>query len=266
MPDVGRITSRENQLIKEAALLKASARRRAEQSLFIAEGLRLCADAVRSGIIVRRLFFTPGFSQSHPDELGYILDASESAYETMPHALEKLADTQSPQGVVCVCEMPREPEDFGRVLTPGNAVLALEDVRDPGNLGSAARTAEALGFSALVLSAGGCSPYNPKALRASMGAFFRIPVKTAANMPDFIRSCGQINTFASVVDADALPVTRADFSKGGVLLIGSEGQGLTKETVGACSHRITIPMAGRAQSLSASAAAAIMMWQLTINN
>lgn len=262
--DAKRITSRDNPLIKSAAALVNSGAKRAEESLFIAEGLRLCADAAKSGVRIRRAFYTAGLLQSRGDILAEILNASDDVYEVLPHVLEKLCDTRTPQGIVCVCEMLPEPEHPDSLLRPGQALLAMEGIQNPANLGAAARTAEALGFSALILSVGSCSPYNPKALRASMGAFFRLPVMTVASMVEFIRTSG-LPAYAAVLE-DAVPVTEVDFSAGGILLIGNEGEGLREDTAAACIHRITIPMPGRAESLNAAAAAAILMWEMRRNS
>ena len=111
---------------------------------------------------------------------------------------------------------------------------------------------------------GGCDIYNPKALRASMGALFRLPVKVCKNLNDEIALCKNvgIDSFATVPDREADDITKTDFSKGAFCIIGNEGNGVSKEIIDVCDKKITIKMQGRAESLNAAAAASITMWEL----
>ena len=135
----------------------------------------------------------------------------------------------------------------------------IDSVQNPNNLGAVIRTAEALGIDGIIIS-GGCDIYNPKALRASMGSVFRMPVTVAKSLPQKIEECKKlgIRTFASVVSGDA-----TDFSKGGICVIGNEGNGVSVETQNACDEKVTIVMKGRAESLNAAEASSIIMWEMT---
>ena len=130
-------------------------------------------------------------------------------------------------------------------------------------MGAISRTAEAFGIDGLVIF-GGCDIYNPKALRASMGALVRLPVKVCENLETEINLCKElgIGTFATVPDRDAKDITKTDFSKGALCVIGNEGNGVSQEIIDLCDERITIKMSGRAESLNAAAAASITMWEL----
>jgi TrmH family RNA methyltransferase len=186
--------------------------------------------------------------------------ASAHTFEITEQVAQKLADTQSPQGVFAICA---QPPSLARGVPEGRGelCLALENLRDPGNLGAAARTAQALGLHGLLLS-GGCDIYHPKALRASMGALLRLPVSHVDDLPAALRASA-LPCYAAVPDAGALPVTACDFTRGAVVVIGSEADGLTPETIAACTRQVTIPMPGRAESLNAAAAATIIMWEMT---
>ena len=153
-------------------------------------------------------------------------------------------------------------------------LLLLENVQDPANLGAIARTAEALGISGLLVSSG-CDVYAPKALRASMGALLRLPVevvdagavlsgegKTPVSPLLTQAEALGFKTYASTPAADAVPVTEADFSGPVLCVVGNEANGVTPETMAACAERVTIPMTGRAESLNAAAAGAILMWEM----
>lgn len=258
------ITSRKNEIAAEAARLGLSASFRRERGEFLTEGARLCADAAASGAEIRALFYTERAAEKYAEYLAPAVRAARKTFRIGPGVAELLSGTRTPQGVFCVCALPGEIREV-RGMDPRKSYLALENIQDPANLGAALRTAEALGAGGVVLGGSCCDAYSPKVLRASMGAVFRLPLYRAEDMA---RAAGEMNaagfsTFAAVPDRTALPVTRADFSGPCVAVVGNEGNGLRQETVRACSRAVTIPMAGRAESLNASAAAVILMWEMT---
>ncbi|MBR3961788.1 MAG: RNA methyltransferase, partial [Clostridia bacterium] len=137
--------------------------------------------------------------------------------------------------------------------------IALENLSDPSNLGAISRTAEALGISGIIVSGNSCDPYSPKALRASMGTLLRMPVIIVDDFVEFLQASG-LKLFACVVRGGK-KITDVIFSDGAAVLIGNEANGLTDSAISAC-EKITIPMSGSAESLNASVAAAIAMWEL----
>ena len=149
-----------------------------------------------------------------------------------------------------------------KINSKGKYIL-LENVQDPSNLGAAARTAEALGIDGLIVS-GGCDIYNPKALRASMGAFFRLSVFECGDVCKFIGDIQKagMRAAASTPSAKAQDITAADLSGGIVCIVGNEGAGVTPAVRAASDFEVTIPMKGSAESLNASTAAAILMWEM----
>ncbi|MBQ9414210.1 MAG: RNA methyltransferase [Clostridia bacterium] len=256
------ISSADNPLFKEIKRLYADARARKKSGMFVIEGARLCEDASRSGVVILTALATESAAEKYVSQWRTIEAAAEKAVRLSEALSVKLADTDTPQGIFCLCRMrdhrPLELSDDG-------VYLALEDVRDPGNLGTIIRTAEALGVNGLILSKGCCDLYSPKVIRAGMGGTFRLSFETAEDLPARLREIGErLATLAAVVDADAVPITEAPKS-GAVAVIGNEAGGLTAETVAACTHRVTIPMAGRAESLNASMAAGIVLWELCRN-
>ena len=233
------------------------------------EGLRLCMDVVRSGLRCAELFVSEEFCAKHGAEYEALVACSDEVFLVNDAVLEKLSDTRTPQGVCCVVRMAA-PASLLSDERPAAKLLLLENVQDPANLGAIARTAEALGISGLLVS-GGCDVYAPKALRASMGALLRLPVE----MVDASREGSEpvlsllekaealgFKTYASTPAADAVPVTETDFSGKVLCVVGNEANGVTPETMTACAERVTIPMAGRAESLNAAAAGAILMWEM----
>ena len=128
-------------------------------------------------------------------------------------------------------------------------------------MGAVSRTAEALGVSGIILNSNACDPYSPKSMRASMGTLLRMPIIILDDFSKDLCSIG-LKTYACVVDKDAESITDINFSDGSVVIIGNEANGITEETKSAASKRITIKMQGLAESLNASVAAAISVWEM----
>lgn len=255
------IISRKNDLVKQAAKLGQSASFRRQEGLFLAEGARLCADAADSGAVLARVFYTARAREKYAPYLERILARAQEVFEISEPVAELLSETQSSQGVFCLCRMEAE-RDLSDL--PLAHCLALERIQDPGNLGAALRTAEALGVSSVLLAGECCDLYSPKVLRASMGAVFRLPVFFCGALPQALAALHRRGFFscAAVPDPAALPVTEADFSRPCLMAVGNEGNGLAEETAAACTLRVTIPMQGRAESLNAASSAAILMWEM----
>jgi TrmH family RNA methyltransferase len=264
MPEM--ILSRRNEIIKNAVQLSSSSECRREHGLYFLEGARLCADAASSGVPIRTLLYTKSAGEKYGSYLAPILKVAQETYLVGPQAANALSRTKTSQEIFCICEMPcKTAKSF--TLPASGFYLALENLQDPANLGAILRTAEALGLNGVLLGGNCCDLYSPKVLRASMGAGFRVPVFMEKNLPGLIINLNRRGflTAASVPDRDAIAVTGTDFSAPCILAVGNEGNGLTPETRRACSKEITIPMLGRAESLNASAAAAILIWEMMRN-
>lgn len=263
--EIGTLTSRQNPLVKQAAALAADAALRRETGTFLCEGARLCRDAVRSGLEVETCFFTPRAKERYSAYLEEILPAAAAAYEVTPPVAALLAATKTSQEIFCVVRQPVTNTGLTG-LAPKGPCLVLEDLQDPGNLGTVLRTAEAFGVFRVLLLGDCCDPWSPKALRASMGAVFRLDLSRWESTEELCQLLhGQgYRLAAAVPDPDAVPVTDLDFTQGlHAVFVGNEGNGLTRETIARCDCRVTIPMAGRAESLNASAAATVLLWELT---
>ncbi len=250
------ITSPDNPTVKEVCRLADSSRARREEGLFIAEGLRLCMDAVRS-VDIKTAIITEEFQLKHTADAKAISNKAEKTLIVSQKVIKKMSGTQTPQGVICVCKIP----ECNSQINKTGKYIALENVADPSNLGAVARTAEALGLCGVIVSKKGCDRYNPKALRASMGALMRLPV---IELDDFIGqlSALEMPLYACVVHNTAEPISKVDFKGGAVALIGNEANGLTDEAI-KIAIPINIPMKGITESLNAATAAAIVMWEMT---
>ena len=264
------ITSRDNRFIRLARQLVNDAKMRRTEGLFLTEGARLCADAAVSGIKMRVALYTSGAAMTYGKHLEEIRAVCPEVYQISESLSQTISDTTSPQGVFCICEML--DNTAGLVTMKRNLSLrsyatgwiALENLQDPANMGTIIRTAEAFGLDGLILSADCCDIYNPKVLRGSMGGIFRLPIVTVGRMTDAVAEMqtAGMTCFACVPDDKTTPLTKTAFRPNSVCLIGNEGNGLRPETAAVCKQKITIPMAGQAESLNASMAAGIVMWEM----
>lgn len=256
------ITSKNNEKIKVAVSLRDSASQRRKSGRFFVEGARLCGDAAISGGDILQFFFTEKAKEKFADFYNTIMNTAKESYCISEEISKKLSDTQGPQGMYCVCAT-KNSNDGKDKINPHGKYIFLENVQDPSNLGAVARTAEAMGVDGMIVS-GGCDIYNPKALRACMGAFFRLNIIECDDAVGFIRSVQKegLRVFASTPQSSAQNITETDLSGGVVLVVGNEGNGVTPETMEAADGKVTIPMLGRAESLNASTAAAILIWEM----
>ncbi len=249
------ITSRENNTIKYACKLSANAAFRQSEQSFFAEGLKLCL-ALAQALPCNMVFYT----QRALDKTPALAAVEAVHYLIEEHVAEKLADARTHQGVFAVFALPAAALDC---LKHGGRYLALENVQDPGNVGTLLRSAAAFGFDAVLLSKGCASPFAPKTLRASMGAIAQIPVLEGVNLPEALARLAalKVTTLAAAlyqsVPLDEVPQTLPD---GVCVVIGSEGQGLCAETIAACSRAVRIPMTDKAESLNAGIAGSILLW------
>ncbi len=260
-----RITSKANEKIKLAAALRSSARERRGRGLFFLEGARLCCDAALCGVSITDAFLTEEAFLKYADRAGIIASAAGRVYLIDNGLCGRLSDTKAPQGIFCICKMLDKTESCNKIDEKGK-YIALDNVQSPDNLGAISRTAEAFGLSGLVVGSG-CDIYNAKAQRASMGSLLRLPVIETNSLPKLLEeaSRGGMLTAASVPDETAQSVFALSRGGGVICVVGNEGSGISREVMEACETRVTIPMRGRAESLNAAAAAAVLMWEMTRN-
>lgn len=256
------ISSKENKRLKNVKKLISSAAARCEQGLFTAEGLRLCEDALRSGVKVDCAYFSEEFAEKHGDFVARAQKAAGDCFLLKNSIFSALCDTKTPQGVLFVIKTLDKTLDFDTMKKNGN-IVALENVQDPTNLGTILRSAEAFGVDGVVLSRDCCDIYAPKVIRGSMGAVFRQPFAVVDDLPAFIRAFNEFGTsYAAVLDRDSKSLCDCDFSAKTLCAVGNEGNGLSEAVVSACSHKVFIPMKGGAESLNVAAAASILIWEM----
>jgi TrmH family RNA methyltransferase len=256
------ITAFSNPLVKRMRALREKRHRR-EEGLFLAEGLRILTEARETGRIPRYLFFAAA-SAHHPlveALVAAVEDAGGEAIETVPDILSKLSGKDNPQAVVGV---------FEEFVTPLAALdrsragiwLVAERLRDPGNLGTILRTGDAVGAGGLILVDECVDPFSVEAVRASMGALFTVPIARAP-WPAFLAwlrsGPGQLVGLSLDTDND---YRAARYDAPTFLLTGNEAQGLPADYAAECDLLVKLPMRGRADSLNAAVATAVMAYEV----
>ena len=251
-----------NQLLKEAALLNKKAAFRKEKELFIAEGLNCCREVPDEA--VRAVVYTAGFEKEHPDFIASRIHLKEAGIPFLKAAdsdFERISDTKTPQGILMEVEFFHyAPEELLR--TENGLFLFLETVQDPGNLGTMMRSAEAAGVTGVLIGTGSADIYNPKTVRATMGAVFRVPF---AENVDIRAMSGLLQSYGGQVLAAALsgsvPYDTPDYRKSSAFVIGNEAAGLTAETIACSDMAVRIPMLGKTESLNAGVAASVLLFE-----
>lgn len=254
------ITSAQNERIKHAAALQQRAKLRKEESLFVIEGGRLFLEAPDP--LIREVYVAERFWERADGGIKEKL--LRTGFEAVSdQVFSKMSDTKTPQGILAVLakQEPGREVLFG---APGTAplLLILENIQDPGNLGTIFRTAEGAGITGVILSSGCADPYQPKAVRATMGSLFRVPFYQTADLHreiEFLKD-SHITVYAAYLEGSAC-YDAADYRGGSAFLIGNEGNGLTRETAFAADMRIRIPMAGKLESLNAAVSAALLVYE-----
>jgi RNA methyltransferase, TrmH family len=255
------ITSRENAFYKRAKSLQTSKGRR-ESGLYAVEGAKMIQEALKSD----QRIDSAAVDASQAERFAHVLTALKEAgavVYSMPSAMmEGICATEEPQGIIALLHT-RPSVLPGRLESLGEKVLLLDGVQDPGNLGTILRTASAFGLSAVLLGPGCASQENPKVIRAAMGATFRLPVFESADPVGLLEQLGGLGYQRIAGDLNGQP-QRPAVSGPCVLVIGSEGRGITSGTRGRCDTLWKLPMPGEAESLNAAVAAGVMMYELFV--
>ena len=252
------ITSVQNPRIKQVRALLHQRQERKERALCIIEGVRLIEEALLAGWKPDFLLFSQQLSPRGRSLLHAFAAQGAEVEEIDSRLMKSLADTENPQGLLGVFPVtptPLPPPPLMQFL------LVLDQVRDPGNMGTLLRTAAAAGVQAVLLTPGSAEAYSPKVLRAGMGAQFRLPV----HRMDFAAIQALYSPTLQFWLAEAArgtPCWRADLLPPLALVIGGEADGASPEARSACPHTITIPMPGESESLNAAIAAAILMFEV----
>ncbi len=259
------ITSTANPAVKSAAKLAARKGRRDEKA-FLVEGPQAVSEGLDQ---LTEVFATPQALEDHLDLLHRVVSRGARVRTVTPEVLRTLADTVTPQGIVGIAPIPDVRLDD--VLERARFLVVLDGVSDPGNAGTIVRTADAAGADAVVFLSGSVDPFNPKAVRASTGSIFHLPIITGVPVDDLpVIAAAGLQLLAADVHA-SVPLDSVDLSLPTALVFGGEAQGLSAATIRGCSVSVHIPIArldrpgftGHAESLNLAAAVAVMAYSVS---
>lgn len=244
--------------------LNRQAKSRREAGLFVAEGRKEVLEAPVSRI--QTVYYTEAAADSAAQLMAAGLPRG-SCEEVTPEVFRKMADTQTPQGILALVRMNKLSVAELLDLAVGEGkepalFLVLEDLQDPGNVGTILRTGEAAGVSGIIVSRNTADVYSPKTVRATMGAIYRVPVAETEDVWATLKELQKrgVQTCAAWLPG-SVSYTEPDYRKATAFVIGNEGNGLKKETAEAADLRIRIPMKGKVESLNAAAAATVLAYE-----
>lgn len=261
------ITSKSNPLLVRMAKLKDKKYRK-QESLFKFDGIKLFLEAAKFGAPIEYVFV----AESAADRFAFAVDETSikaKRYIVSDDAFSKLTDEASPEGIVTVCgSLPNIVFDADNSVLEAKGELEsavlLESIRDAGNMGTVLRSARAFGIDILVISSDCADLYNPKTVRGAMGALFTQRIVIVSSVQDAvaaIRKSGS-RVFAAALHRDASRLGSLELLQGDAILIGNEGHGLSDGAIEACDGCLMIPMEENTESLNASIAASVCMWEL----
>ena len=253
-----RIESRENSLVKRLVRLSNDRKFRKEMQEMVCEGEKMLGEALSSGMDIHDILL----AEDAELDIALLRQAEGQGaklYICPSSLLGKVSNVKTPQGVAAVCAMPPSPapEEMG------NRLILLENVQDPGNVGTIIRTADAAGLDGVLLSNQCADVFSPKVLRATMGSIFRMNLRTTDDLPGELTKLREKGYSILSSQLDGTPFyERQGVAERFALIIGNEGNGVSEQVQQTATHRVRLPMRGGAESLNAAIAAAIMMYEL----
>ncbi len=271
-----KLTGSHNPVIKEIRSLR-SKNGREERGIFFIEGSRFVEEAVqeafrtdqgfRTGLIkgaddIRYIAVSDTYLKTPGAKvlIGSWISKGLKVYNITDSLFDSVSDTQNPQGILAVIGLNREQLSGARL--DRGIVVILDGIRDPGNMGTIIRTADAAGCAGVVITAGCVDLFNPKVLRSTMGSVFHLPVLHCDSIGEAMRLCRELGFIicASYLDG-SVSIYDADLSGNVAFVIGSEAEGISNDALNGADRLVRIPMDGRAESLNAAVAAGIMIFE-----
>ena len=240
-------------MIKKASKLKEK-KYRDEYGLFIVEGEKF-VDEITNFEVEAYLLSESFVNKRKYEEKGKIFIVKDDAFK-------KLSDTVNPQGVLAVCK--KKEYTVSNLFEKENPFIVIgERIADPGNLGTIIRTADAAGADGVVLSKNSVDIYNPKVIRSTAGSIFHIPIIVDVELPDFVATLREqnVDVFGAHLSGRFFPYD-LNLRKSVALIVGNESEGLSEKIVGVVNKLVKIPMSGKAESLNASVACGILMYEV----
>jgi TrmH family RNA methyltransferase len=255
------ISSRKNPLIKQYRSLVADRKSRRESGFFPVEGSKMCEEAIKSGTeLGENAFVTDSAVKKYPKVVS-LLEKKCSIIRIPEDIAEYISDTKSPQGIFITVKSLDKILNLSTINNSAN-FLILENLQDMGNVGTIIRSCDAFKIDGIIMSEECADPFSPKTVRSTMGSVFRVPIYFS-DMGKAITMLRENNftVYAALLDKNAKRLDEERLISKTAIVIGNEGNGVSEAVFSLCK-KVTIPMQGNAESLNASMAAAITMWEM----
>ena len=254
------ITSTSNQKVRQVVQWQNKAKERRKAGIFLAEGFKMLEEAPVDWI--QEIYLSQDCLDKVKENALIWKKLLQKGYETVSEEVfHKMSDTQTPQGVLTVLNRPEyRLEEL--LKQEKSLFVVLEDLQDPGNLGTIVRTGEGAGITGVIMSSQTVDIFNPKVIRATMGSIYRVPFVYVENIAETIKSMQNagVHTFAAHLKGEKY-YDSFSFREPTAFLIGNEGNGLKKETADMADFYLKIPMEGKVESLNAAIATSLLMYE-----
>ncbi|MDO5402963.1 MAG: RNA methyltransferase [Eubacteriales bacterium] len=250
------ITSTSSSQVKHVMQLLKKAKTRKEFKEFVVEGARMVKEAPLERLV--KMYASQSFYENHKDFFGDILaDRLEIVSDSV---FCQMSDTQTPQGVLAVVKM--HSAEWSDIFSDNPLILMIENLQDPGNLGTIVRMGEGAGVSGVIMSSNTVDIYNPKTIRSTMGSIYRVPFIYTDDFTGTIKKCQRegVTIYAAHLDGRNT-YTQENYKKPTAFLIGNEGNGLSCKATEAADTLIKIPMEGQVESLNAAIACTVLTYE-----
>ena len=261
------ITSKSNPTVMRVRSLTEK-KYRDEYGLFRTDGVKLAAELFSHGIVPELVLFKESSKEKVLSRIGENFPDCD-AVVLSDAVFDRVSEEKSPEGIICEV---KHLDNHGKIATinkdtlffhVNERIILLESVRDPGNLGTVIRSAAALGANSIIISSDCADIYNPKTVRASMGAIFGINVLTSEDLALTVTELRKVGrkVFAAALDRNAMALDRVRLEEGDCFVVGNEGHGLSQAVLDVCDAKVFIPISVGAESLNAAIAASILLWE-----
>ena len=252
------ITSTSNARVKELVQLQKKSKVRNEQGVFLVEGVKMYQEIPQEQLV--KVYVSETFADKQKEEINRLKDRRKLEYLS-DHVFQYVSDTKTPQGILCVVR--QSTYCLEDILEAEDAhLLVLDNLQDPGNLGTILRTAEGAGVTGIIISKESVDIYNPKVIRSTMGSIYRVPFVYVEDLKEAIAKVKAHGIFTYDAHLDGKnSYDKEDYTKKTAFLIGNEGNGLRKEIADLADTWIRIPMQGQVESLNAAIATSVLMFE-----
>ncbi len=250
------IKSLQNPILKNIIQLQKKKAARKKEKLFIVEGLRAVKE-ITDAFCVRYYVTTPDIDKSE------LLQQKEAQWIVVPEEVYKaISETEAPQGIMAVVEMPNCDLESLKMKEEG-FYLVLENLQDPGNMGTIIRSAHAFGASGIFITKGSVDIFSPKVVRSTMGSLFHVPFVIDGEIEEYVAALRQreIPIYTTAFE-EAQPIYHIHFANPLAIVIGNEGNGVSEYMKEAANYKMMIPMPGGSESLNASVATSICIYEV----